>query len=98
MSQDPDPAQVDIGETVYDRDGNRLGTVRGVTEHGLFVTTQEGIEALSIQHERAGHEFGQAELTWRCLECGAVGDIDDFPDSCPDCGARREHIYYWIED
>lgn len=98
MSPDPDPTVVDIGEPVFDREGNRLGTVRGFNEDGLFVTTREGIEALSIEHERAGHEFGQAELMWRCTDCGAVGDLGEFPDTCPDCDAPREHLYYWIED
>ena len=98
MSQDPDPRVVDIGEPVFDREGNHLGTIRGFNEDGLFVTTREGIEALSIEHERAGHEFGQAELMWRCSDCGAVGDLAAFPDACPDCGSPREHLYYWIED
>lgn len=98
MSPEPDPRVVGIGETVYDADGNVLGTVRGFDEDGLFVTTRDGIEAMSIEHERAGHTFGQAELTWRCADCGAVGRIDAIPDRCPDCDAPKEHLYYWIED
>lgn len=89
---------IGLGETVYDGDGNELGTVRGFDEHGLYVSTRDGIEALSIGHERAGHEFGAAELLWRCSDCGALGPIDEFPDACPDCGAARERLYYWIED
>lgn len=46
-----------VGETVYD-DGTALGTVRGFDEDGFFITTRVGMEALSIEHERAGHEFG----------------------------------------
>ena len=87
-----------VGETVYDDDGTALGTVRGFDEDGIFVTTRAGIEALSIEHERAGHEFGEAELVWRCSQCGAVGDLDEMPDECPDCAAPREDLYYWIED
>lgn len=98
MSPAPDPRVVSPGEAVFDADGNQLGTVRGFTEDGVFVTTREGVEALSVEHERAGHEFGQAELLWRCSDCGAVGDIARLPDGCPDCGAPKEHLYYWIED
>jgi rubrerythrin len=87
-----------VGQTVYDDDGTKLGTVRGFDEDGFFVTTREGIEALSVEHERAGHEFGGAELVWRCSQCGAVGDLGDLPDECPDCAAPREDLYYWTED
>lgn len=92
------PRMVHPGETVFDADGNEIGTVRGFDEHGLYVTTQAGVEALSVIHERAGHEFGEAELLWRCTECGAMGPIEDFPEACPDCGAPKEQLYYWTED
>jgi rubrerythrin len=95
---DPDPTVLDLGETVYDSEGNELGTVRGFDEDGFFVTTREGIEALSVEHERAGHEFGQAELMWRCAECGEMGELEGIPEECPNCGAPKEEIYYWIED
>jgi hypothetical protein len=95
MSADP---PVTIGTTVYTEDGDALGTVRGFDEDGFFVTTRDGIEALSVEHERAGHGFGEAELMWRCSQCGAMGDIDAMPDACPDCGAPREDLYYWTED
>jgi rubredoxin len=95
MSADP---PVTIGTTVYTEDGDALGTVRGFDEDGFFVTTRDGIEALSVEHERAGHGFGEAELAWRCSQCGAMGDIDAMPDACPDCGAPREDLYYWTED
>lgn len=98
MSHEPDPRIVDIGESVYDADGNELGTIRGVSEDGVFVTTRDGVAAMSIEHERAGHEFGQAELLWRCVTCGALGDIDDMPTVCPDCGASKEYLSYSIED
>ena len=87
-----------VGQTVYDDGGTKLGTVRGFDEDGFFVTTREGIAAMSVEHERAGHEFGEAELVWRCSQCGAVGDIDELPDECPDCAAPREDLYYWTED
>lgn len=92
------PNGVGLGDRVFDADGNELGTVRGFDEDGVYVTTREGIEALSIGHERAGHEFGSAELLWRCSDCGAVGPIEEFPDGCPNCGAVKERLYYWTED
>ncbi|MDY6819052.1 MAG: hypothetical protein SVG88_10365 [Halobacteriales archaeon] len=90
--------EVSIGEAVYNADGEQIGSVRGVDEDGFFVTTREGVEAMSVEHERAGQTFGEAELLWRCADCGAVGDIADMPDECPDCGAQREALFYWIED
>jgi hypothetical protein len=95
MSEEPRPS---VGQAVCNADRERLGTIRGFDEDGFFVTTREGIEALSIAHERAGHEFGEAELVWRCSRCGAVGDLGDLPSSCPDCSAPREDLYYWTED
>ena len=87
-----------VGQTVYNADDTALGTVRGFDEDGFFVTTREGIEAPSVEHERAGHEFGGAELVWRGSQCGAVGDLDEMPDDCPDCAAPREDLYYRTED
>jgi rubrerythrin len=88
---------VGFGQTVYDDEGNRLGTVRGFDEHGFYVTTEEGIEALSSEHAATG-AAAEAELMWRCWECGEMGDVQDVPDACPSCGGPRESIYYWIED
>jgi rubrerythrin len=84
--------------TVYTENGDKLGTIRGFDEDGFYVTVREGIEAMSIEHERAGHEFGEAELMWRCSNCGEMGDIEGMPDECPNCGAPKEDIYYWTED
>jgi ABC-type ATPase with predicted acetyltransferase domain len=89
---------VTVGTTVYTEDGRALGTVRGFDEDGFFVTTREGIASLSVEHERAGHEFGEAELMWRCTQCGEMGDVEAMPDSCPNCGAPKEELYYWTED
>lgn len=93
-----DSPDVLIGQTVYDEDGTELGSVRGVTEDGFTVATIDGIEALSVEHNRAGQELGEATLTWACGNCGAIGDIDELPEACPDCGAPAERIYYRIED
>ena len=94
-----DSSKVGLGATVYTDDGEPLGTVRGFDEDGFFVTTREGIDALSIEHERSGHDFGEAELMWRCSNCGEMGDLQEsFPEECPNCGAEKEDIYYWTED
>jgi ABC-type ATPase with predicted acetyltransferase domain len=89
---------VTFGTEIYDDDGNRLGAVRGFDEHGFYVSTDEGITALSGEHIASG-AAGEAELTWRCYDCGAMGDIEELPeDGCPDCGAPQEDIYYSLED
>ena len=88
-----------FGQAVFDEDGNELGTVRGFDKGGFFVTTREGPEALSVHHARSGQSFGEAELMWRCMECGEMGRIEDgLPDDCPNCGESREGLMYWTED
>jgi hypothetical protein len=89
---------VDVGTRVYDEDGTELGTVRGITGNGFLVTPGEGIEALSVAHERSSPETGEAELMWRCDVCGEMGDIADLPDTCPNCEASRERLYYYVDD
>jgi len=91
--------QLDLGQVVYDEDGQALGEIRGFEKGGFFVTTREGVESLSVEHARAGHDFGEAELMWRCTECGEMGDIDEgLPDECPGCGEPKEALMYWTED
>lgn len=88
-----------FGTTVYTQDGTEIGRIRGVDEDGVYVTLRDGIEGLSVEHVRSGHEFGEAELMWRCWECGELGRLEsDLPDACPSCGAKREELYYWTED
>lgn len=95
----PDVIEIDFGETLYTGDGVPVGTVRGLDEEGVFVTAREGVEGLSIEHVRSGHAFGEAELVWRCMDCGQMGPIDgDIPDGCTDCDAPRESLMYWTED
>jgi rubrerythrin len=89
--------QVAFGECVYDADGNELGRVRQIADDGFYVTTTDGTEALSVGHQ-ADSMGGQKELLWRCLECGAVGELSEIPEECTDCGAPKEEIYYWQED
>lgn len=94
-----DTERLDLGQAVYDDDGTKLGSIRGFDEAGFYVTMREGYEALSVEHARAGHEFGEAELMWRCSNCGEMGDLDDdLPDTCPNCGVPKEDLYYWTED
>ncbi|GGC50697.1 DUF7130 family rubredoxin-like protein [Haloferax sulfurifontis] len=95
MADDTEPT---VGMTVYAEDGSKLGSIRGFDEDGFYVTIREGLAGMSIEHERAGHEFGEAELMWRCSDCGEMGDLDELPDTCPNCGAEREQLYYWTED
>jgi rubrerythrin len=91
--------RLDLGQPVYDQKGNELGTVRGFDEAGFYVTMRSGYEALSVEHARSGHEFGEGFLMWRCTECGEMGEIDDgIPEQCPNCGTPKENLYYWTED
>ena len=91
--------EVAFGQTVYDDDGVVLGRVRGFDRGGFFVSTREGIESLSVHHARSGHEFGEAELMWRCTECGEMGEIgSELPERCPNCDTVRENLMYWTED
>lgn len=94
---EPEP-RVLVGQPVYDDDGTEIGRIRGVIEDGFEVATGEGIEAMSVAHSRAGHSLARGELTWQCAECGAIGDIESLPETCPDCGAPAEDIYYRTED
>lgn len=93
-----DEQTMKLGDTVYDEDGDAVGTVRGANEDGFFVTTRDGVAALSVEHEHTPGDLGEAELLWRCSACGEVGDVDDVPAACPSCGAPREDLYYWTED
>ena len=94
-----DHQQLDLGKTVYDEEGTPLGEIRGFDSAGFYVTMREGYEAMSVEHVRSGKEFGEAELMWRCIECGEMGRIeDDLPDNCPNCGEPREALMYWTED
>ncbi len=98
--QPPDEERgIALGQPLYDEDGHEVGTVRGVEERGVFVTLRRGVEALSVEHARSGHAFGQAELVWRCMTCGEMGEIDDqLPETCPNCGVPRTELMYWTED
>jgi len=88
-----------FGQTLYDEGGRAVGSVRGIEEGGVFLTTREGVEALSVEHARSGVSFGEAELMWRCTVCGEMGEIDGgLPDTCPSCDTEKENLMYWTED
>lgn len=96
---DANPVELTVGQALYTEGGRPVGTVRGLEAGGVFVETRGGVEGLSIEHARSGHDFGEAELVWRCMQCGEMGHIrDTVPDGCPSCGAEREELMYWTED
>ncbi|AUX10870.1 small CPxCG-related zinc finger protein [Halalkaliarchaeum desulfuricum] len=99
MSQDEEAliANLEIGQEIYDEDGNELGTVRGLDDNGFYVLARE--ETGTVPLSKARDIFGKAYVMWRCWECGEMGKIeDDLPDTCPSCGAQKEELYYWAED
>jgi hypothetical protein len=99
QSTEPDEHDLSFGQTLYTDDGHAVGTVRGLEDGGLYLTVRDGVESLSVEHARSGHAFGEAELMWRCLNCGEMGEIDGgLPSPCPNCGVPKEDLMYWTED
>lgn len=96
---DGDSERLALGETVFNAVGDPLGKVRGFDSNGFVVTMLEGYEPTSVEHGHTATEVGEAELMWRCTECGELGRIEEgVPESCPGCGGRKESLMYWIED
>lgn len=96
---DPSDDGIALGRVVYDEDGNSLGRIRGVEAGGFFVSIREGYASFTSEHAHAGGRFGEAELMWRCTECGEMGEIDaGLPENCPNCDTIRENLMYWTED
>lgn len=90
-------AGVEIGETIYDADGKPLGTVRGVDDAGFYVRAAS--DAPEITFADARELTGRDYIMWRCWECGEMGKLEGpLPSTCPECGAPREELYYWVED
>jgi len=96
MSQTDSEDRIGLGETVYDEDGTRLGTIRGFDRHGFYVSSEADVDVLS--DEDTPGRTDDTALMWRCWECGEMGQLSDIPESCPSCGAPKEDIYYWQED
>lgn len=89
---------VTVGEPIYDENGNRLGTVRGVDTAGFYVLADRG-ERTTAPMTRIRDITGTAYVMWRCWECGEMGRIEgNLPDHCPSCQTPRENLYYWAED
>lgn len=89
---------LEVGDNVYTKNGDRVGTVRSIDATGIHVIPSD--EAILPQVE-PGQQLpgaGEMDLMWRCQNCGEMGEIDDMPDACPSCGAGREELYYWTED
>lgn len=94
-----DVHELAFGQTLYNEDGMEVGTIRGIERGGVFVSTREGVEELSVEHARVGQSFGEGELMWRCTDCGEMGEIEGgLPDNCPNCGTEKENLMYWTED
>lgn len=91
--------RLNMGESIFNKEGDKLGEIRGFDNAGFYVTMRNGYEAMSLEHARSGKEFGEAELMWRCMDCGEMGRIEDgLPDECPNCGESKEALMYWTED
>lgn len=97
MTEESTQSLVKPGQALYTEDGERVGTVQGFTDHGFEVRIDAGVDRFTLEHD-PGHAVGEGYIVWRCDDCGAVGDLDDIPEQCPDCGAPREALYAWLED
>jgi Zn finger protein HypA/HybF involved in hydrogenase expression len=90
-------AGVTISETVYNESGKPLGTVRGVDADGFYVLGSERAPKTTIAEALEITE--RDHVMWRCWECGAMDQTEgSLPSNCPDCGAPREDLYYYVED
>lgn len=87
-----------IGERVYTEDGRPIGTISDVEDGGIMVQPLENELPPAALRGRRVQGFGEAELMWRCGQCGEMGNLDEMPDTCPNCGAAKEELYYWTED
>jgi Zn finger protein HypA/HybF involved in hydrogenase expression len=90
-----DAPTVREGETVFNKDGERLGSIAGFDQRGFRVVFEKNV---TVHPEARSSLSGEVELVWRCATCGEVGEIAEIPDECPGCDAPREELYYWIED
>lgn len=100
LASDDEPLGLEFGETLYTEDGRPVGVVQGIDQSRVVVSLGEHVEVVDLErHQRSGQSFGEAELMWRCTNCGEMGEIDDgLPETCPNCGTERENLMYWTED
>jgi rubrerythrin len=91
---------IEFGDSLYTEDGVEVGIVQGIDEGRVIVSLREGAEVLGLErHQKSGQSFGEAELMWRCMNCGEMGEIEDgLPEECPNCGVEKEELMYWTED
>ena len=97
---DVEELEVELGDPLYTETGTAVGIVQGIDETRLVVSVREGAALTGLErHQRSGQGFGEAELMWRCMNCGEMGEIEDgLPENCPNCGESREELMYWTED
>ena len=86
---DIDRFEIDFGDSLYTEDGEEVGIVQGINQGRIILSVREGAEVLGLErHQKSGQSFGEAELMWRCTNCGEMGEIEDgLPETCPNCGA-----------
>lgn len=81
---------VDVGNRVFDSEGDPLGVVR---EQTAALSSRWAPTTPGATGRRAA-----SSAMWRCMECGEMGNIESLPEECPSCAASRESIYYRTED
>ncbi|MDH5020069.1 DUF7130 family rubredoxin-like protein [Halobacterium rubrum] len=110
MSNSHTQVDIESGDTVHDHEGRVLGIVDEVTDDGFEVAVIE-VDGHAADASRdpdrdsadtedvPGKDFGEGYLMWRCEDCGEMGPLEGgFPETCPDCGAPKEHIHVAQED
>jgi rubrerythrin len=73
------------------------GVIQAITEIGVEVNTHSDVETLTLR-QSPNVNLGEGYLVWRCSECGELGDINQIPDRCRNCGADKETLYAYLED
>ena len=91
---------VAFGDTLYTEDGEAVGIVQGINDGRVILSVRSNAEVTDLErHHRSGQGFGEAELMWRCMNCGEMGEIEDgLPSRCTNCGVEKEELMYWTED
>lgn len=92
--------QLEVGDRLYTEEGVSVGIVHDIDSEGIVVLPEldDDGDGERVRPAAGRQGFGEAELAWRCAQCGEMGSIGDLPEACPNCGAEREELYYWIED
>lgn len=94
-----DDVPIELGETVYNDDGDALGVINRFSTEGFEVSITDDDDVADEQEHEPGKEFGEGYLVWRCDDCGEVGELEGgFPDECPSCGAPKNALVRKQED